>query len=75
MMRKIKGLRVKKDKALTKYNEAIAVNRQLRSQIDNMRRERVVYDNIYKKLEIDLSQKKAELHTIILKSKEATEAC
>lgn len=55
MMRKIKGLKVKKDKALTKYNEAIAVNRQLRSQIDNMRRERVVYDNIYKKLEIDLS--------------------
>lgn len=52
--RKIKGLENKLDKSLQKYNEAVAHNKQLREQIDKLRRERVVYDNIYKKLEEEL---------------------
>ena len=36
--------------ALQKFNEALAHNKQLRETIDNLRRERVVFDQIYKKL-------------------------
>jgi hypothetical protein len=31
-----------------KYNEALAHNKQLRQTIDNLRRERLVFDQIYK---------------------------
>jgi coiled-coil domain-containing protein 63/114 len=33
----------------------------LRDQIDSLRRERVVFDNIYKKLENEFEQKKKEM--------------
>lgn len=45
-------------KALVKFNEALAHNKQLRETIDNLRRERVVFDGIYKKLERELHEKK-----------------
>lgn len=38
------------DKALKKYNEALANNKRLRESIDNLRRERLVFDQIYKKV-------------------------
>eukprot|EP00966_Prymnesium_polylepis_P296711 6854829-Prymnesium_polylepis.1 len=38
------------DKALKKYNEALANNKRLRENIDNLRRERLVFDQIYKKV-------------------------
>ena len=41
-----------------RFNEAIAHNKQLREEIDNLRRERVVFDGIYKKLQRDLAEKK-----------------
>jgi len=36
------------DKALIKYNEALSKNKDLRSTIDDLRREKNVYDGIYK---------------------------
>jgi septal ring factor EnvC (AmiA/AmiB activator) len=39
------------DKALKRYNEALANNKRLRQNIDNLRRERLVFDQIYRKLE------------------------
>lgn len=69
--RKIKGLENKLDKSLQKYNESIAHNKQLREQIDKLRRERVVYDNIYKKLEEELQSKKEEMKLVIKKSTKA----
>ena len=39
------------DKALKRYNEALANNKRLRENIDNLRRERLVFDQIYRKLE------------------------
>ena len=39
------------DKANQKFNEAIAQNKVLREEIDNLRRERQIFDNIYQKLE------------------------
>eukprot|EP00961_Rhodomonas_salina_P064384 866036-Rhodomonas_salina.5 len=53
------------DKSLLKFNEALAFNKQLRESIDNLRRERQAFDNIYKKLEKDLNEKKGEMQKII----------
>mgnify|MGYP001460891698 CR=1 FL=1 len=53
------------DKALVKFNEALAHNKQLREEIDNLRRERVVFDNIYRKLERELHDKKKQMSNII----------
>lgn len=39
------------EKASGKFNEAVLLNRQLREQIDGLRREKVIFDNIYRKLE------------------------
>lgn len=73
--------------ALVKFNEALAVNKELRQQIDSLRRERVVraavrvcasrrgwldaappparnaqvFDNIYRKLERELHEKKKQM--------------
>lgn len=44
--------------ALVKFNESLAMNKNLRERIDTLRRERVVFDSIYKKLERELHEKK-----------------
>lgn len=44
--------------ALVKFNESLAFNKNLRERIDTLRRERVVFDSIYKKLERELHEKK-----------------
>jgi hypothetical protein len=38
---------------------------QLRESIDSLRRERQSFDNIYKKLDKDLTEKKKEMQRII----------
>ena len=53
------------DKALVKFNEALAHNKQLRETIDNLRRERVVFDGIYRKLERELAEKKLRMAEMI----------
>ena len=53
------------DKALVKFNQSLASNRKLREQIDDLRRERVVFDNIYKKLEKELHEKKRQMANVI----------
>jgi len=44
---------------------AISKNKELREQIDSLRRERVIFDNIYKKLEKELHKKREEMANII----------
>lgn len=53
------------DKALIKYNEAAAYNTKLNRTIGNLRRERVVCDGIYKKLERELVEKTKKMAEII----------
>ena len=62
------------DKSLVKFNESLASNKQLRTSIDSMRQERVVFDGIYKKLERELHEKKKEMSAIILDSNNAYQA-
>lgn len=61
-------------RGLVKFNEAIAANKDLREEIDNLRRERVVFDGIYKKLQHELSEKKRKMAEIIEVANVAYEA-
>ena len=69
--KEIRILENRLDKALVKFNEALAHNKQLRETIDNLRRERVVFDNIYRKLEKELHEKKKQMANIIELSNQA----
>eukprot|EP00933_Yihiella_yeosuensis_P070963 TRINITY_DN79135_c0_g1_i1.p1 TRINITY_DN79135_c0_g1~~TRINITY_DN79135_c0_g1_i1.p1 ORF type:complete len:537 (+),score=172.28 TRINITY_DN79135_c0_g1_i1:91-1701(+) len=72
--KQIRVLENRLDKGLQKFNEAISANRTLREQIDTLRRERVVFDDIYRKLENELQQKKKEMANIIEQANVAYEA-
>jgi chromosome segregation ATPase len=74
VQKQIRILENRLDKALQKFNEAIEANRALREQIDTLRRERIVFDDIYKKLENELHSKKKEMANIIEQANAAYEA-
>ncbi|KAG2374138.1 hypothetical protein C9374_010975, partial [Naegleria lovaniensis] len=71
--KQIKVLENRLDKALVKFNEALTSNKVLRDQIENLRKERVVFDTIYKKMEKELQDKKKEMAKIIELSNAAYE--
>mmetsp|Transcript_12925 Transcript_12925/g.33232 ORF Transcript_12925/g.33232 Transcript_12925/m.33232 type:complete len:540 (-) Transcript_12925:7-1626(-) len=72
--KQVRVLENRLDKALVKFNEALAYNKQLREEIDNLRRERVVFDQINAKLAKELHEKKKEMAQIIEISNIAYEA-
>jgi len=72
--KQIRILENRLDKALVKFNESLARNKALREEIDGLRRERVVFDNIYRKMEKELSEKKKQIAEIIETSNQAYEA-
>ncbi|EER19804.1 tropomyosin, putative, partial [Perkinsus marinus ATCC 50983] len=72
--KQVKVLDNRLEKNLQKFNEVIAVNTRLRDRIDTLRRERVVFDSIYRKLEIELQEKKKEMANIIEQANAAYEA-
>mmetsp|Transcript_37189 Transcript_37189/g.91942 ORF Transcript_37189/g.91942 Transcript_37189/m.91942 type:complete len:559 (-) Transcript_37189:205-1881(-) len=72
--KQVKVLENKLDKALVQFNEALSSNKVLREEIDNLRRERVAFDNVYKKMEKELHEKKKEMANIIEISNIAYEA-
>ena len=73
-VKQIRILENRLDKALVKFNEALAHNKALRETIDNLRRERVVFDGIYRKLERELGEKKGKMSDIIEVSHASYEA-
>merc|ERR1712098_824897 len=72
--KQIRVLENRLDKNLQKFNDSIAHNKTLRESIDSLRRERVVFDSIYKKLEQELQQRKKEMANIIEQANAAYEA-
>jgi hypothetical protein len=52
----------------------LAVNKSLRGSIDNLRRERLVFDNIYRKFEREVLEQKKQMADIIENSNAAYEA-
>lgn len=63
--KQIRILENRLDKSLVKFNEALAQNKVLREEIDNLRRERVVFDTIYRKLEREHNDKKKQMAATI----------
>jgi len=72
--KQIRVLENRLDKGLQTFNEAIAANKELREQIDTLRRESYVFRDIHKKLENELAQKKKEMASIIEQANAAYEA-
>lgn len=74
VQKNIRMLENQLDKALVKFNEALAHNKQLRESIENLRRERIVFDGIQKKLERELVTKKGQMQDIVRIAGEAYES-
>ncbi len=69
----MKILQNRLDKANQKFNETIAINRELKNVIDSLRRQRVIFDSLYEKLEKELHQKRKQMANIIEKANNAYE--
>ena len=59
---------------LQKFNQAVAENKSMRERIDSLRKERVVFDMIYRQLESDIKTKREELIAIMAKTDRAEKA-
>ncbi|CAG9325784.1 unnamed protein product [Blepharisma stoltei] len=64
IVQKIKKTEHKLDKTLQKYNEAVAQNKKIHSQIDSLRREKKVYQTLRQRLTEEVEQKQQELKQI-----------
>jgi hypothetical protein len=73
IQKQIRILENRLDKSLIKFNESSSHNKDLRFQIDDLRRERIVFENIYRKMEKDLQDKKKSMAEIIEISNQAYE--
>lgn len=72
--KQIRMLENRLDKANVKYNEALGHNKKLRETIENLRRDRAVFDGIHDKLQSDLETKKGEMGDIMDDAMSAYEA-
>ena len=57
LIKQVRVLENKLDKTLMNFNEAISQNKKLRDEIDVLRRERVTFDEVYKKMNKELGEK------------------
>ena len=53
------------DKTIQRFNEVIAQNKAVRAKVDELRKERVTFDNISRKLNADLLTVKTRINTVI----------
>ena len=70
----IKLLESRLDNSLKKYNKSLAVNKDLRTQIDEARQERVIFDGVYKKLEWQLHANKKKVDELDNQAEVASQA-
>ena len=61
MKKKIVMLENRVQKTLQRFNESLVVNKELRTEIESLRKERMSFDAIQAKLEGQLNQRKAEI--------------
>lgn len=61
LKKKLAMLEGRVEQTLVKFNESLVVNKQLRSEIEHLRKERMQFDSIQAKLESQLNQKKADI--------------
>ena len=72
--KKIKLLENRLEKAYIKYNQSITHNKQLREQINNLRRERIMFEGININLERELQRLKKDMAETIQMANTAFEA-
>ncbi|PHJ24394.1 outer dynein arm docking complex protein oda1 [Cystoisospora suis] len=53
------------NKGMQRYSEAVAYNKKLKEEINNLRRERVAFDSLCRKMERDLLEKKRSMAEVI----------
>eukprot|EP01013_Petalomonas_cantuscygni_P002428 TRINITY_DN1248_c0_g1_i2.p1 TRINITY_DN1248_c0_g1~~TRINITY_DN1248_c0_g1_i2.p1 ORF type:complete len:580 (-),score=159.29 TRINITY_DN1248_c0_g1_i2:445-2184(-) len=63
--RQIKVLENRLDKALVRFNRALDENTRLRREIEDLTRERLAFDSIYRELERELQMKKKKMACVI----------
>ncbi|KAL3765624.1 hypothetical protein ACHAW5_008281 [Stephanodiscus triporus] len=61
------------DQALVKFNKCVSRNKRLREEIDGLRGERVTFEKVYRKVEMDLREKKKHMAVVIEQSNQAYE--
>lgn len=61
----IKSLENKLDSTIRKFNDMVSSNKSLRKEIESLREEKVIFNNIYKKMEQELYQKKQQMAEFI----------
>jgi coiled-coil domain-containing protein 63/114 len=71
LSKEIKNLENRLDKAMQKYNQTISHNKQLRLEIDKLRKDKNIYEATYKKLQEDLSTKRTEMADAISSAEQA----
>lgn len=60
LQKKVKTLDYQLEKTRQRHNEALAEIKRLKEEVNAARRERVIFDNVFKKLETDLKFKEGE---------------
>lgn len=65
LLKEIKQLEFRLDKSNQRYNQTYANNQKLRGEIDKLRRERKIFQQVYEKLSDDLDLKKQEMERIV----------
>ena len=70
VLKAIKKLENKLERIIDEYNETLAYNKKLRENLNKLRRERLVFNSVYKQLETELKTKENELDAVKQRKKE-----
>lgn len=73
-MRRVRALENRLELSLVKKNEMDSINKHLRAQIEKVRKDRVVFDGIYKKLEKEMSDYRQRHELSVEELKKAVDA-
>lgn len=65
LAKQIRVLENRLDKATVRYNEILGKNKLLKDKIDDLRRERIIFDGIYRKLEKEMYFEKKEMARLV----------
>lgn len=71
--KRIKLLENRLERAYVKFNQSITHNKQLREQIDNLRRERIMLESIHNNLERELVKVKKDMAETIQLANQVSE--
>ncbi len=73
LQKKVKTYEGRLEKIRQKHNESLAEIKILKEDINVARKERVIYDNVFKKLETDLKNKEEEFKRYLYEKSQVTE--